>query len=88
MAVVVMLELVPVVEGPVVVCSLSLFRLIHDVWSFTIEYAHGTPPRVVVTTSVCSVTEVVVKLELELVLVVEGPVAICPLSPVSILHDV
>lgn len=88
MAVVDKLELVPVVKVPVVVCPLSLFRLIHDVWSFTIEYAHGSPPRVVVTTPVCSVIEVVVKLELELVLVVEGPVAVCPLSPVSILHTV
>ena len=88
MAVVDKLELVPVVKVPVVVCLLSLFRLIHDVWSFTIEYAHGTPPRFVVTTSLCSVTEVVVKLELELALVEEGPVAVCPLSPVSILRDV
>lgn len=43
---------------------------------------------VVIITPVCSDAEVVVKLELELALVEEGPVAVCPLSPVSILHDV
>ena len=88
MAVVVKLEAVPVVEGPVFVCPLSLFRLIHDVCLSTTVYAHGSPSRVVVTRPVCSVIDVEVKLELELVLVVEGPVTVCPLPSVSILHTV
>jgi hypothetical protein len=76
------------VEAPLVVCPLSPLGLIHTVDSSLTVYTHGTPSMVVVTLPVGYVSEVVVKLELELVPVVEGPVLVCPLSPVRINHDV
>jgi hypothetical protein len=51
-------------------------------------YAYGTPLTIVVAIPVCSVAEVVVKLELELVLVVEAPLVVFPLSPVKLIQDV